>query len=202
DAEQAIGAVVTQSFEGVEHKPLHKICVLQRGRFTHRPRNDPRFFDGPYPFLQTADVVHARGGKPGYKQTLNEEGFKVSRLFEPPVVLVTIAANIGDTALLDYPACFTDSIVGLMPNNEILPKFLELMMRRHKEQLNASAPALAQKNINLEILRPLEIPVPSIPDQQAVLAEIGEHEARKAAAEAELAAAPNKKRQIFLEGLK
>lgn len=200
---QSVEVKIRQMFSGsYERKPLSQLCKLQRGRFTHRPRNDPRFFGGAYPFLQTADVANAKGGKTGYKQTLNEAGLRVSRLFEPPVVLVTIAANIGDTAVLDYPACFTDSIVGLIPGDEVLPCFLELMMRQHKEPLNAHAPALAQKNINIEILNLLQIPVPPLAIQRALLEEIAGYEAKRAAALAELAAAPAQKRQILLDGIR
>src|SRR5450631_3423649 len=83
--------------------PLEETCDIQRGKFSHRPRNEPRFFGGQYPFIQTGDVVRANGGKITYTQTLNEDGLSVSKLFQPPLVVITIAANIGDTALLDFP---------------------------------------------------------------------------------------------------
>ncbi|MFX9181105.1 restriction endonuclease subunit S, partial [Acinetobacter baumannii] len=35
-----------------------KFCSqIFRGKFTHRPRNDPRLYDGDYPFIQTGDVA-------------------------------------------------------------------------------------------------------------------------------------------------
>jgi type I restriction enzyme, S subunit len=40
-------------------KKLSTLCTMQRGRFSFRPRNDPRFFEGNYPFIQTGDVVRA-----------------------------------------------------------------------------------------------------------------------------------------------
>lgn len=43
--------------------PLEKVCDIQRGKFSHRPRNEPRFYGGKYPFIQTSDVVRANGGK-------------------------------------------------------------------------------------------------------------------------------------------
>src|SRR5205807_9920753 len=95
---------------------LEDVCEIKRGRFSHRPRNAPEFYGGKYPFLQTGDVVRAKGRAVTHTQTLNERGLAVSRLFQPTIVLITIAANIGDTALLTYPACFTDSVVGLNPN--------------------------------------------------------------------------------------
>ena len=29
---------------------------------------------------------------------------QISKLFEPPLVVITIAANIGETAVLDFPS--------------------------------------------------------------------------------------------------
>jgi type I restriction enzyme S subunit len=37
--------------------PLEKLAEVDRGKFTHRPRNDPRFYGGAYPFVQTGDIV-------------------------------------------------------------------------------------------------------------------------------------------------
>lgn len=155
-----------------EIRPLEDLCLIQRGKFSHRPRNEPRFYGGEYPFIQTGDVVRAFGGRVNFTQTLNEDGLGVSKLFQPPVVLVTIAANIGDTAVLDYPACFPDSVVGLTPSDGVSVAYLELMMRTQKEHLNLIAPQAAQKNINIEILKTLKLPLPPLEIQQAIVAEI------------------------------
>ena len=157
---------------------LHEACDIQRGKFSHRPRNEPRFYGGDYPFIQTGDVARSNGGKIQYTQTLNDEGLAVSRLFHPPVVVITIAANIGDTAVLDFPCCFPDSVIGLTPNEETDPWFLELMMRAKKEHLTRIAPQAAQKNINVEILKNLRIPLPLLTTQRVIVAEI---EAERAA---------------------
>jgi type I restriction enzyme S subunit len=152
--------------------PLEDTCEIQRGKFSHRPRNAPRFYGGKYPFIQTGDVVRANGGKISYTQTLNEDGLSVSKLFQPPVVVITIAANIGDTAVLDFPSCFPDSVVGLIPKPGTDAHFLELAMRTKKQYLNDIAPQAAQKNINVEILRAVKIPLPPLATQQDIVAEI------------------------------
>ncbi len=161
--------------------PLEQACEIQRGKFSHRPRNEPRFYGGKYPFIQTGDVVRANGGKITYTQTLNEDGLSVSKLFQPPVVVITIAANIGDTAVLDYPSCFPDSIVGLIPKPGTDAHFLELVMRTKKQHLNDIAPQAAQKNINVEILKTVEIPLPPLAAQQVIVAEIEAEQALVAA---------------------
>ena len=151
---------------------LEEACSIQRGKFSHRPRNEPRFYGGEYPFIQTGDITRANGGRISFTQTLNEQGLAISKLFQPPVVVITIAANIGDTAVLDFPSCFPDSVIGLIPHCGTDAWFLELMMREQKQHLNDIAPQAAQKNINIQILRGLAIPLPPLKTQQTIVAEI------------------------------
>jgi type I restriction enzyme M protein len=152
--------------------PLEEICEIKRGKFSYRPRNEPRFYGGKYPFIQTGDIVRANGGKINYTQTLNDDGLSVSKLFQPPVVVITIAANIGDTAVLDFPSCFPDSVVGLIPKSGTDTRFLELAMRTKKQHLNDIAPQSAQKNKNIEILKTVKISLPPLATQQAIVAQI------------------------------
>ena len=149
-----------------EEKKLGTVCDIQRGKFSHRPRNDPKFFGGQYPFIQTGDVVKSAGGAVIASQSLNEEGLAVSKLFKPTIVLITIAANIGDTGLLLTDGCFTDSVVGLIPKKGVIPVFLELIMRGQNDNLNKAATTGAQKNINNEVLREVSVLLPSVPEQQ------------------------------------
>lgn len=176
---------------------LDKVCSIKRGRFSHRPRNEPRFFGGEYPFIQTGDVVKAKGKKVSFVQTLNEEGLGVSKLFQPTIVLVTIAANIGDTAILDYPACFTDSVVGLIPFETTNVYFLELMMRKQKKSLDENAPKLAQKNINIQILNSVKIPLPPLPEQQKIVSEIEKIEEKITVLEKEITSIPKEKEAVL-----
>ena len=149
--------------------PLEKLAEVDRGKFTHRPRNDPRFYGGAYPFVQTGDIAEAEGDiLKKYSQTLNNSGSAVSREFPENTIAITIAANIADTAILGQPMYFPDSIVGAIvrpPNNV---RYIELCIRRAKRILNAHAPQSAQKNINLEDLRPLLIPTPTSEEQNRI----------------------------------
>jgi len=180
-------------------KPLEELCEIQRGRFSHRPRNDPKFYDGEYPFIQTGDIVRAASGeKISFSQTLNKTGLAVSKLFEPPIVLITIAANIGDTAVLDFPSCFPDSVVGLTPKLGVDVRYLEIAMRTQKEHLNKIAPQSAQKNINIEILKEVILPVPP-PETQKLLVEEIEKEQAMVNANKELIARFEKKIQAVMD---
>lgn len=153
-------------------KNLSEVAEMQRGRFGHRPRNDPKFYGGDYPFIQTGDIVRAsnEGGTIQFSQTLNELGLQTSRLFDKPTMVITIAANIGDTAILDFPACFPDSLIGINPkdNNTLNLEYLNVYFKYLKNYLNELAPQAAQKNINYQQLSPTPIVIPPINIQKEI----------------------------------
>ncbi|TBN46994.1 restriction endonuclease subunit S [Paracoccus sediminis] len=148
---------------------LGAIAEVDRGQFTHRPRNDPRFYGGEFPFIQTGDVAAAKGDfVTRYSQTLNERGVSVSREFPAGTIAITIAANIADTGILAFPMYFPDSVVGAVVHEGLNTRFVELWIRRAKRLLDARAPQSAQKNINLQDLRPLEVFLPHKEEQDAI----------------------------------
>ena len=147
---------------------LGNICNIKRGKFTFRPRNAPHLYDGKYPFLQTGNIskVNDTNDKVEFSQTLSDEGLKVSRLEKEKCVLMTIAANIGDTAILDYPACFPDSLVSIKPKDgRTSVEFLNYLLKFFRQQLIDNAPQVAQKNITLPDIENLLIPLPPLPVQ-------------------------------------
>ncbi|WP_318510504.1 restriction endonuclease subunit S [Photobacterium leiognathi] len=149
---------------------LQTVATVERGKFTHRPRDDKRCYGGEYPFIQTGDVAVCVGNHlTQYKQTLSDFGRSVSKEFPVGTVAVTIAANIADTAILAMPMCFPDSVVGVVVDERLSSsRFVELCIRMSKAKLDALAPQSAQKNINLEDLRPLKLPFPSRVEQELV----------------------------------
>src|ERR1019366_1067645 len=48
--------------------PLGDLARVERGKFSHRPRNDPRFYGGTHPFVQTGDVASSGGRITTYSQ--------------------------------------------------------------------------------------------------------------------------------------
>ena len=152
---------------------LPQIGELNRGKSKHRPRNAPVLYGGPYPFVQTGDIRHATGLIRHHNLTYSEKGLKQSRLWPAGTLCITIAANIADTAILGFDACFPDSMVGFLPEQgHCKIHFIEFFLRTAKEDLERYAPATAQKNINLAILRDLAIPFPPLAEQNALADEI------------------------------
>jgi len=148
---------------------LGEIGELERGKFSFRPRNDPKFYGGEFPFIQTGDISVANGIIKKYSQTLNEDGFKISKLFKKGTIVISIAGNIGDVGILDFDSCFPDSIVGIKANSEKTNHlFLMYLLQKFKSGLDSIAPRSTQKNINLGILGTFKLPLPSLPEQQKI----------------------------------
>ena len=143
-----------------------------RGKFTHRPRNDPSLYDGPYPFIQTGEVARAEGVISSYRQTLNERGLAVSRMFPAGTLVMAIAANIGDVAILDFEACFPDSVVGFVPRNGVERDFLYYVFRAMKPELVREAPVNTQGNLNIERIDSKAIAIAPINEQRLIVRQI------------------------------
>jgi type I restriction enzyme S subunit len=152
-----------------EVKRLKNATKIFRGKFTHRPRNDERLYDGKYPFFQTGDVAKAGKYLFEYRQTLNDFGLRVSTLFPKGTIVITIAANIGDISILDVDACFPDSIVGFKPMNFIERDFLYNSLLVMKEQFMSSTIKNTQMNLNVDRIGINSIAVPSILEQKQIV---------------------------------
>ena len=151
-----------------EVKKLKFATKIFRGKFTHRPRNDERMYDGEYPFFQTGDVARAGKYLSLFKQTLNEKGLRVSTLFPKGTIVITIAANIGDISILDIDACFPDSIVGFEPNNFIEKHFLYNSLLVMKEQFMSSTIKNTQMNLNVDRIGSNSIAIPPLSEQKEI----------------------------------
>ncbi len=90
----------------------------------------------------------------------------MSRKWPAGTLCITIAANIAKTGILTFDACFPDSVVGFTPNEKTNVEYIQYWLSFLQKTLEANAPESAQKNINLAILRSLDIPLPDIEIQR------------------------------------
>lgn len=156
--------------KGWDVQPLGKLTVIERGRFSPRPRNDPKFFNGAYPFIQTGDINRSDGRLQYYTQTLNDLGIKVSKEFDiGTIVIAIVGATIGETAILQIPVYAPDSVIGITcksKEEKTQSVFIEFLLRFWKPVLKARAPEAARANINIETLRPIPVIWPDEPERK------------------------------------
>lgn len=148
---------------------MPQIGDFGRGKSKHRPRNDPRLYGGLYPFVQTGIVAASQGKIARFDQSYTDFGLAQSKLWPKGTLCITIAANIARTGVLAFDACFPDSVVGLTCKEGVIPEYVELVVRSLQAGLEDGAPATAQKNINLETLECLPIPLPPTVEQNAIV---------------------------------
>lgn len=155
----------------VGHKTLKEMALdFGRGRSTHRPRNDPRLYGGDIPFIQTGDVRSASHIIKEYSQTYSEFGLKQSKLWPKGTLCITIAANIAETSILGFDACFPDSIIGFVANPGITSSsYIEYILSSIKSKLESMGRGSAQRNINLGTFMNLKIPIPPLAEQERVV---------------------------------
>jgi type I restriction enzyme, S subunit len=145
---------------------LSTLGVFDRGKSKHRPRDAAHLYGGPYPFIQTGDITASGGRITSYRQTYSEAGLAQSKLWPQGTLCITIAANIAETALLTFPACFPDSVVGFIPYGDKSDvRYIEYIFRAFRENVKSRAYGSVQENINLEVLRNLAFPIPDLKTQ-------------------------------------
>jgi type I restriction enzyme, S subunit len=152
--------------------PVTRFVEFERGKFTHRPRNDPRFFGGDHPWIQIAEIEASGKHITAWSETLNDEGLRISKKFTRGTVLISIAATIGAVGILDFDCCVPDSIVAAIPKEGTDSEFVYHYLRFLRTHLETIAPQSAQKNINLAILTTLPFPQTPLPEQRRIVANL------------------------------
>ncbi|NDP39489.1 MAG: restriction endonuclease subunit S [Rhodoferax sp.] len=148
-------------------KKFGDVGSLDRGVSKHRPRNAPELLGGAHPLVQTGEIANCDGYVRSHNSSYSEFGLRQSKLWPKGTLCITIAANIAKTGILTFDACFPDSVVGFKAEKPETVEFVRVWLSFLQQALEAAAPESAQKNINLAILRALNIPLPPISLQQA-----------------------------------
>lgn len=164
-------SLIGQGEASYPRKTLREIALdFGRGKSKHRPRDDAKLYGGPYPFIQTGDVRGAEHLITEFKQTYSEAGLAQSKLWPRGTLCITIAANIAETGVLNFDACFPDSVIGVVVDEtQTSSKYLEYMLHTVKADLKAKGKGSAQDNINLATFESEGFPFPSLGDQARIV---------------------------------
>ncbi len=148
---------------------LSDLGEVSRGRSRHRPRYAEHLYGGSYPFIQTGDIKASEGRINSHEQTYSEAGLAQSRLWPTNTMCITIAANIAETGILQYPACFPDSVIGFIADEgKCDVYFIEYLFRNLRRDLQRQATGSVQDNINLQTLERLKFKVPLLNEQKRI----------------------------------
>lgn len=156
-------------------KKLSELGTFARGKSKHRPRDDERLYEGGgYPLIQTGEVKAANLYITSHEQEYGEFGLAQSKLWDAGTLCITIAANIAETAILGYPMCFPDSVVGFSAfPSESSEKFMHYVFTYIRNSIQNSVTGSIQDNINIDYLSQLDFKVPPKSYQDRVVGVLG-----------------------------
>jgi type I restriction enzyme S subunit len=169
-----LDSIFSQHGNDWKQRTLEEIATtFGRGKSKHRPRNDPKLYGGKYPFIQTGDIRNAEHLITEHSQAYSEAGLAQSKLWPKGTICITIAANIAETAILNFDACFPDSVIGIVANpEEAEVGFVEYLLQSFKARIQAQGKGSAQANINLGTFEDQLFPFPPVANQKRIVARL------------------------------
>ena len=170
-------SVFTQRGTGWMEKRLVEVSQqFGRGKSKHRPRNEPSLYGGPYPFIQTGDISNADHWLTDYTQTYSDLGLAQSWLWPKDTICIAIVgATVGETAILNFEACFPDSVIGIVVDDQLADcEYLEFLLQSFKAMLKEKGKGTARDNINLGTFENQTFPFPPLKKQQEIAAKFNE----------------------------
>ena len=161
----------------IELVKLNKLCKMQSGGTPSRSNLD--YYEGDFPWAKISDLEKSNDG---YIYETEEHITKEAlasinnRKFKPGTLLLAMYGSVGKTAITKIDLTTNQAILGInILDDELLDlKYLKYWFSTIKEKLLNRAVGAALPNISLGIVKELEIPLPSLPQQQKIASILNE----------------------------
>ena len=144
---------------------LKDICNISAGGTPSRS-NINYWNNGDIPWCKIGDFSGKYINQ--VKENITEEGLKNSsaKIFNRGTILYTIFATVGEVAILETESATNQAIAGLeIINNEVELEYLYYYLKSLKFVMLKKSRGVAQNNINLGILKNIEIKIPDKMEQ-------------------------------------
>ena len=135
---------------------------------------------------------------------ITESGLNNSnaKLFPPGTVLLAMyGATAGKVSLLSIEAATNQALCALLPTEEMVPKFLVLVLESMYQYLLNLRTGIARDNLSQEKIRNIRIPVPPLDIQQQLVGEVEQLEAKITQAQTVIDNATERKNAILAKYL-
>jgi len=148
---------------------LGDLCQVIRGS-SPRPKGDPRYFGGNIPWVLISDVTRTSGRfLTKTAETVTDAGKKLSCYVEPGQLIVTNSATIGLPIFMGIGGCIHDGFLTFPKIDKRLTlEWLYWYFLFSRKHLTRLAPEGTQKNLNIEIVEDIAIPLPRLSDQRRI----------------------------------
>ena len=133
-------------------------------------KSHPEYYGGDIPWVKTGDL------KSEYlyevEDFITKEGLKNSsaKLYEPDTVLIAMyGATIGATSILKMDACTNQACAAFKKNDKVIPEYLYYFLKSQKVKFVKDGVGGAQPNISAGYLKKVEMELPSLDEQRAIV---------------------------------
>jgi type I restriction enzyme S subunit len=136
-------------------------------------RTSPSYYGGGIPWVKSGEL----GDSTVYEtsETISAEGLKNSsaKIFPSGTLCVALyGATVGKLGILGMDAATNQAVCGIFLPPNIDTRFIYRFLEHKRRDLVDMAKGGAQPNISQDIIRSLEIPLPPLPEQRRIVAEI------------------------------
>lgn len=148
---------------------LGDICDIVSGGTPSRATTE-FWDDGTIPWIKISNIK----GKyvDDADEFITQEGLEGSsaKMLSAGTILFTIFATLGEVGILTIDACTNQAIAGIAIKNhsEISTDYLYYFLKSKKSCVATLGRGVAQNNINLSILRDLDVPMPNLITQKQI----------------------------------
>lgn len=157
--------------KGWEIKKLGEVCETTSGGTPNR--GNLKYYGGNIPWVKSGELN--RGLILDTEEKITEEAIKNSsaKIFPQGTLLIALyGATIGKLAFLGIDAATNQAVCGIFKNENIVSNYLYYFLLFSKPHLVKQGIGGAQPNISQGILKNLEIPLPSLKEQQLIVSEL------------------------------
>lgn len=158
-------STMTHLPQGWEVKKLDDIAEISSGGTPSRNKKE-YWENGTIPWVKIKDI------KANFikdtEEYITEIGLKNSsaKIFSKGTILYSIFATLGEVAILDIEATTNQAIAGInITNNNVNLLFLMYYLKSIKKEISNKGRGVAQNNLNLSMLKQIEIPLPPLKEQ-------------------------------------
>ena len=159
--------------KGWKLKTLGEVCQTTSGGTPSR--GNKSYYNGLIPWVKSGELN--KGVIYDTEEKITEEAVKNSsaKIFPKGTLLIALyGATIGKLAVLGIDAATNQAICGIYQNKNIDSKYIYNFLFHKKQELVKQGIGGAQPNISQTILKKLELPVPPLETQQAIVSKIEE----------------------------
>ena len=125
-----------------------------------------------------------------------------TKIAEKDDILLSVRAPVGPTNLSPGKVCIGRGLTAIRPGKEVCLKYLLYFFRYYEAQLQRSGTGTTFKAITQNVVKNIEVPVPSIEEQERIVSKIEELFSKLDASVAELQTAKEKLKVYRQEVLK